>query len=115
MVLTALVTGADRGLGSALCAELLAQGWRVLAGQYMPDWLELAALAEQYPGLMHIVPLDVGSTASVQGAARRVVEFLWSSTVLRLSGAAEHSHVQGLPGHRCWWPLGSSPRGMLPD
>jgi NAD(P)-dependent dehydrogenase (short-subunit alcohol dehydrogenase family) len=73
MYRTALVTGADRGLGSALCAGLLARGWRVLAGQYMPDWPELAALAEQYPGLLHIIPLDVGSTASVQAAARQAV------------------------------------------
>jgi NAD(P)-dependent dehydrogenase (short-subunit alcohol dehydrogenase family) len=71
---TALVSGADRGLGSALCAGLLSRGWRVLAGQYMPDWPELAALAEQHPGLLHIVPLDVGSTASVQAAARQVAD-----------------------------------------
>lgn len=71
MDFTALVTGADRGLGSALCAGLLARGWRVLAGQYMPDWPELDALAEQYPGLAHVIPLDVGSTASAQAAARQ--------------------------------------------
>lgn len=67
---TALVTGADRGLGSALCAGLLAQGWRVLAGQYLPEWPELAVLADRYPGWLHRVPLDVGSTASVQAATR---------------------------------------------
>ena len=69
---TALVTGADRGLGAALCAGLLAQGWRVFAGQYMPDWPELAALAERYPDSLHIVSLDVGSSASVQAAAKSV-------------------------------------------
>ena len=35
---TVLVTGADRGLGFALCTGLLDRGWRVFAGQYMPDW-----------------------------------------------------------------------------
>jgi NAD(P)-dependent dehydrogenase (short-subunit alcohol dehydrogenase family) len=69
---TALVTGADRGLGAALVARLLSQGWRVIAGQYMPDWPELGALAEQFPGALEIVPLDVGSTESVQAAARAV-------------------------------------------
>jgi NAD(P)-dependent dehydrogenase (short-subunit alcohol dehydrogenase family) len=69
---TAVVTGADRGLGAALCAGLLARGWRVVAGQYMPDWPELGALAEQHPDALHIVPLDVGSTASVRSAAERV-------------------------------------------
>ena len=38
---TAVVTGADRGLGSALCAGLLERGWRVAAGQYLPEWPEL--------------------------------------------------------------------------
>ena len=72
MAHTALVTGADRALGSALCAGLLTRGWQVLAGQYMPDWPELGTLAEQYPESLHLVPLDVGSTASVQAAAESV-------------------------------------------
>lgn len=65
----ALVTGADRGLGFALCAELLNRGWQVFAGQYMPDWSDLSELAERYPGRLHIVPMDVSSTVSVQAAA----------------------------------------------
>jgi NAD(P)-dependent dehydrogenase (short-subunit alcohol dehydrogenase family) len=67
---TALVTGADRGLGCALCAGLLERGWRVIAGQYLPDWPELGALAERYPDALQIVPLDVGSTESVRAAAQ---------------------------------------------
>jgi NAD(P)-dependent dehydrogenase (short-subunit alcohol dehydrogenase family) len=67
---TALVTGADRGLGLALCAGLLARGWRVLAGQYMPEWSELAALADQYPGSLHLIALNVGSTSSVRAAVQ---------------------------------------------
>jgi NAD(P)-dependent dehydrogenase (short-subunit alcohol dehydrogenase family) len=66
----AFVTGADRGLGLALCADLLEQGWRVLAGQYMPDWPELSALAGKFPQALHILPLDVSSTDSVQSAAQ---------------------------------------------
>jgi len=69
---TAFVTGADRGLGSALTEGLLAQGWRVFAGQYMPEWPELSDLAEQYPGALHIVLLDVASMESVQAAAQTV-------------------------------------------
>lgn len=68
----AVVTGADRGLGFALCEGLLAQGWRVFAGQYMPDWPQLTELAGRYPERLHIVPLDVSSTASVQAAAEAV-------------------------------------------
>ncbi len=68
----AVITGADRGLGRALAAGLLAGGWRVFAGQYLPDWPELAALASQYPDRLDILPLDVSSSASVRGAAQTV-------------------------------------------
>lgn len=68
----ALVTGADRGLGLALCAGLAERGWRVWAGQYMPDWPELAALVERCNGAVETVPLDVGSGESVAAAAREV-------------------------------------------
>ena len=69
---TALVTGADRGLGFGLASDLLAQGWRVFAGQYMTEWPELFDLAEQYPDALHIVPLDVTSAESAQAAAQIV-------------------------------------------
>jgi NAD(P)-dependent dehydrogenase (short-subunit alcohol dehydrogenase family) len=69
---TVLVTGADRGLGLALCAGLLQEGWHVFAGQYMPDWHELGTLADQYPQTLHTTPLDVSSMESVQAAARTV-------------------------------------------
>ncbi len=57
-----------------MCAGLLNRGWRVFAGQYMPDWPELGALAGQFLGSLHIVPLDVSSLESVQAAARTVSE-----------------------------------------
>ena len=66
----ALVTGADRGLGLALSAGLLEQGWHVLAGQYLSEWPEQGALAAKYPQMLHILPLDVASTESTQSAAR---------------------------------------------
>ena len=72
MDVIALVTGADRGLGLALCAGLLERGWRVFAGQYMPEWPELTELAAQSSGKLHCVPLDVASLASVQAAAQLV-------------------------------------------
>ncbi len=68
----AFVTGGDRGLGLALCAGLLARGWEVYAGQYLPDWPELGALAARFPGALHRVPLDVSSAESVQAAAQAV-------------------------------------------
>ena len=68
----AFVTGADRGLGLALTARLLSKGWHVFAGQYMPDWPDLAALAAQYGQHLAPVPLDVADTASTLAAAKRV-------------------------------------------
>ena len=71
---TAFVTGADRGLGFALCAELLKQDWQVFAGQHKPEWPELAGLAGQYPETLHIVALEVRSVESAQDAARAVAQ-----------------------------------------
>ena len=67
---TVFVTGGDRGLGFALCAGLLEEGWQVFAGQYMPEWPDLSALAGQYPQALHIIPLDVSSMESARAAAR---------------------------------------------
>jgi len=67
----ALVTGADRGLGYALTAALLEQGWTVFAGQYMEAWGELASLQARYPALT-LVALDVAADASVRAAAQSV-------------------------------------------
>lgn len=64
-----LVTGADRGLGLEICRELLRQGWKVYAGQYMPDWKELETLRDQYPEELQLLPLDVSDTRSVKACA----------------------------------------------
>ncbi|MBN1371022.1 MAG: SDR family NAD(P)-dependent oxidoreductase, partial [Anaerolineaceae bacterium] len=83
---TVLVTGADRGLGLALCAGLLEQGWMVFAGQYLPDWPELGALAEKHHGKLHILPLDVSSSESVKQAAQQAAR-LTSHLDLLISNA----------------------------
>ena len=70
----AFVTGADRGLGFALCAELLKRGWEVYAGQHRPEWPELQGLQVSMPERLHIIPLEVCSSESVQSAANQVAE-----------------------------------------
>ncbi len=57
---TALVTGADRGLGYCIVKELLAHGWRVFAGKYLEDYSLLDELAETNPEL-YPVKLDAKS------------------------------------------------------
>ena len=71
---TALVTGADRGLGFALSKGLLERGWHVFAGQYMPDWPELAALAGRLSERLDVIPLDVRSIESARAAAQVVAQ-----------------------------------------
>ncbi|MFN2202815.1 MAG: SDR family NAD(P)-dependent oxidoreductase [Caldilineaceae bacterium] len=68
----ALVTGADRGLGLGITTILLEKGWRVYAGQYLPEWPELRGLADRYPEHLTLLPLDVASTLSVLNAAQIV-------------------------------------------
>lgn len=69
---TVLITGADRGLGLALCAGLLTQGWDVFAGQYLPAWPELDTLKKEHPENLHVIPLDVSSRESVKAAAEKM-------------------------------------------
>jgi NAD(P)-dependent dehydrogenase (short-subunit alcohol dehydrogenase family) len=59
---TVLVTGANRGLGRALAAELLARGATVYAGARNPDQVDL-------PGAKPIA-LDITDPASVAAAAQ---------------------------------------------
>ncbi len=67
---TVFVTGADRGVGYCLCECFLEGGYHVIAGQYMPEWPWLAALKQNHPDQLTVVPLDVSDTASVKQAAR---------------------------------------------
>jgi len=69
----ALVTGASRGIGRALVAELVAAGARrVYAGARSPA--DLAALAAAHAGRVVALPLDVTDAAEVAAAARAAAE-----------------------------------------
>lgn len=67
-----VITGADRGIGLALCETFVQQGCTVYAGQFMPQWPQLAELQAKYPQLLHIIPLNVGDDQSVKAAAALV-------------------------------------------
>jgi len=60
------------GLGFALTEALLARGWRVFAGQYLPDWPDLVNLTRQYPGMLIPIRLDVTDEGSVQFCRKTV-------------------------------------------
>ena len=62
---TALVTGANRGLGLEFVRQLLARGNHVLAACRRPGKASaLNALAGDHPGHLHVLPLDVADEAS---------------------------------------------------
>ncbi len=67
-----LITGADRGIGSALVKIYAQNGYVVYAGQFMPDWPELDGLKQEFPGTVHIIPLNVGNDESVKEAVKLV-------------------------------------------
>jgi NAD(P)-dependent dehydrogenase (short-subunit alcohol dehydrogenase family) len=71
-VTSVVITGADRGFGLELSRRFLAEGWRVFAGQFMPQWTELAGLAADYPQSLVWLPLDVSSRDSVIRAVELV-------------------------------------------
>lgn len=68
------ITGADRGIGLALCRCFLENGWRVFAGRFMQEWTELETLREEYGRQLSLIKLDVGDQASVDQAAAAVGE-----------------------------------------
>jgi len=80
--MTAYVTGADRGLGLALCAELLRNDYRVFAGSYLDARQELDRLAATHSEDLLVLPLDVASQRSVDEAAAKVAEATSSLNLL---------------------------------
>ena len=68
---TALITGADRGLGLSLTLGLLEQGWQVFAGRFLSDYRLLDEACARYP-LLRPVPLDVSSRQSILDACAMV-------------------------------------------
>ena len=68
-----LVTGANRGLGLALVRGLLARGDRVVATARHPGKATaLNTLTGEYPGRLHVLPLDVASDKSREELAREL-------------------------------------------
>jgi len=67
---TALVTGADHGLGLALTQRLLERGWTVIAGRYLQAEHRLDELAETSTDhSLTIVNIDISDQSSVARAA----------------------------------------------
>lgn len=77
--MTALVTGASGGLGSAIARSLVGQGARVaLSGTRLPP---LEALAAELPGAV-VLPCDLSDAAAVDALVPSAVDALGSLDVL---------------------------------
>jgi NAD(P)-dependent dehydrogenase (short-subunit alcohol dehydrogenase family) len=74
VIKTACVTGADRGIGLELVKRLLERGCKVFAGKYASARGALDELREEHPDRLSVVPLDIGSDASVRQAASQIAE-----------------------------------------
>lgn len=72
--MTALVTGASGGIGSAIAAALAGQGARVALSGTREDALK--AVAATLPGDPVILPCDLSDSAAVDGLVPRAVEAL---------------------------------------
>jgi NAD(P)-dependent dehydrogenase (short-subunit alcohol dehydrogenase family) len=71
---TALVTGANRGIGEQVCRELARAGWDVLLAARDPGTGEevAARLRDETGGRVTFVALDVTSSDSIAGLAARL-------------------------------------------
>lgn len=70
---TALVTGANRGIGLAIVRALLARGDRVVATSRQPGKAtDLNRLAGEHPGRLRVLPLDVAEPRTHAELAREL-------------------------------------------
>ncbi|HEY0043778.1 MAG TPA: SDR family NAD(P)-dependent oxidoreductase, partial [Allosphingosinicella sp.] len=78
--MTALVTGASGGIGSAIAKSLAGQGARIAVSGTREDALQ--ALAAEIGGDAVILPANLSDAASVDGLVPRAVEALGKLDIL---------------------------------
>lgn len=72
---TALITGANRGIGLEFCRQYVVEGWRVMACSRYPEKSDvLKKLAAQYPGLVEIHTLDVADHVQIERLAQELAD-----------------------------------------
>lgn len=100
---TALVTGANRGLGLEYCRQLVAAGWQVLAATRHPDRADALQALARDGGAVEIIALDVASGPDVEALAGRLggrpLDLLINNAgTFGPEGAATGMHYQSLGG-----------------
>ena len=72
---TALITGANRGIGLEFSRQYAADGWRVLACARNPEKSDaLNTLAAQYPGQLSVHRLDVADHPEIDQLAMSLAD-----------------------------------------
>ena len=89
---TVFITGADRGLGQSLTSVFLEKGFKVYAGQFLPQWHELNQLKEKYDDSLIILPLDIADLNQVTEAADKIKANEKSLDIL-INNAAIHDFI----------------------
>ena len=64
------LTGASSGIGEALIADLVKEGWRIAISARSED--KLKALADQYPGFVFAYPVDITDDAAVARTVSKI-------------------------------------------
>ena len=82
------ITGADKGLGAALVAHFLRDGYQVLAGAYASSTELLSSLAG-HAQQAHLIPLDVTLPESIAHAVHQILEITPALDIL-INNAGVH-------------------------
>jgi len=99
----AIVTGASRGLGAALAAELALRGWHVVAVARTTGALEELddrVKSAGGPGALTLAPMDVTNEDAMRHLCRSVHDRwggadLWAHTAVHAAPLAPAGHVDG--------------------
>ena len=99
----ALVTGASRGLGAALAANLAARGWHVVAVARTTGALEELddrVKSAGSPGALTLAPMDVTNEDAMRHLCRSIHDRwggvdLWAHTAVHAAPLAPAGHVDG--------------------
>ena len=113
---SALITGANRGLGLEFARQYLADGWQVYATCRHPGSAsELQRLAEASDHKLRIMALDVTDPASVKAAAAELdgqaIDLLLNNAGVGGARGQTIGNIDYEPGRRCststpWGPCG---------